>query len=443
MPRTGSDSGYQAMPVCAFCIENLNITAGSKAYMKSLSLARLRKYVNAYNIKVDGVLEKDELIARIILSRRNNGCLPPANEEFYRRYSVPSRQSGRPRGLFSRDRPPPQTSAPRPPQQANPSSGFARPDLDPSYRQQQAPPQRQGPRPQAQQQHTQSSTRSAPYSPRQTPPPTHFPRPRYAHDQDSPGPHTRPNSTHPSANTQGAASGRLGPSRPVSAAPTVPASIPTLEQLLDMTEDAVSKLSIGTLKSVLFQNHVNAGLILEKSDLVTKVRALVEDERREREREAALRAREEQDIIDRQHAMMEEHREREESMRQQREARGQEEQAASADGNNTVGGDQGHIVRSGAAEADGGLDNSGEETNSERVKAKTSNHLGGPSLAGLERNGLCVICQDEEANIAIVDCGHLAMCRGCSELVMTSSRECPLCRTRIVTEARLLRIFKT
>jgi len=63
--------------------------------------------------------------------------------------------------------------------------------------------------------------------------------------------------------------------------------------------------------------------------------------------------------------------------------------------------------------------------------------------ATLERTGLCVICQDEEANIAIVDCGHLAMCRGCSDLVMNSSRECPLCRTRIVTEQRLLRIYKT
>jgi len=63
--------------------------------------------------------------------------------------------------------------------------------------------------------------------------------------------------------------------------------------------------------------------------------------------------------------------------------------------------------------------------------------------SSLERQGLCVICQDEDANIAIIDCGHMAMCRGCSDLVMTSSKECPLCRTRIVTEARLLRIFRT
>jgi len=60
-----------------------------------------------------------------------------------------------------------------------------------------------------------------------------------------------------------------------------------------------------------------------------------------------------------------------------------------------------------------------------------------------DHSGLCVVCQDEEACIAVVDCGHLAMCRECSDLILASTRECPLCRTRIVTEGRLLRIFKT
>ena len=45
------------------------VTAGGKSYLKSLSLARLKKYVDAYNIKVEGILEKDELISRIIASR--------------------------------------------------------------------------------------------------------------------------------------------------------------------------------------------------------------------------------------------------------------------------------------------------------------------------------------------------------------------------------------
>lgn len=63
--------------------------------------------------------------------------------------------------------------------------------------------------------------------------------------------------------------------------------------------------------------------------------------------------------------------------------------------------------------------------------------------------GLCVVCQDEEATLAVVDCGHLAMCArkfslvsprsaeayipDCSDLIMATSQECPLCRTRIVT----------
>ncbi|KZP05807.1 hypothetical protein FIBSPDRAFT_860660 [Athelia psychrophila] len=43
----------------------------------------------------------------------------------------------------------------------------------------------------------------------------------------------------------------------------------------------------------------------------------------------------------------------------------------------------------------------------------------------LERTGLCVIWQDEDANIAIVDCGpgRLAGHRCCSDLVMAFSRK--------------------
>lgn len=44
--------------------------------------------------------------------------------------------------------------------------------------------------------------------------------------------------------------------------------------------------------------------------------------------------------------------------------------------------------------------------------------------------GLCVICKDEEANMA-GDCGHLAMCKECSDQIMAGSRQCPLCRRRI------------
>lgn len=61
----------------------------------------------------------------------------------------------------------------------------------------------------------------------------------------------------------------------------------------------------------------------------------------------------------------------------------------------------------------------------------------------LDARGLCVVCQDEEADMAVVDCGHLAMCRGCCHQIMADTRECPLCRTHIVDHSRLLRVYKT
>ena len=208
--------------------------------------------------------------------------------------------------------------------------------------------------------------------------------------------------------------------RPPSAAPPVP----SLDDLLAMTDDEISHMSISALKAVLFQNHVNARLLLEKGELVARVRALLGDERLERAREAVIHAREEEEMIARQRTMMEEHRQR---------AHQDREQAHSED-----------------------------DAQHSEPKSSPPPIMG--TSADLERNGLCVVCQDEEANIAIVDCGyvfifsqvllpacldeslfcsHLAMCRNCSDLIMSSSRECPLCRTRIVTEARLLRIFKS
>lgn len=45
------------------------MTAGGKSHLKLLPLARLKKYANAYNIKVNGVLEKDDLINALISVR--------------------------------------------------------------------------------------------------------------------------------------------------------------------------------------------------------------------------------------------------------------------------------------------------------------------------------------------------------------------------------------
>jgi hypothetical protein len=87
MPRDGPSAGFDPVPVCAFCIENLtsasffacsesvfhkemqSVTAGGRTYLRNLSLARLKRYVDVYNIKADGVLEKDDLIEKIIAIR--------------------------------------------------------------------------------------------------------------------------------------------------------------------------------------------------------------------------------------------------------------------------------------------------------------------------------------------------------------------------------------
>lgn len=180
-----------------------------------------------------------------------------------------------------------------------------------------------------------------------------------------------------------------------------------------MTPEAVRSLSISALKTILFNNHVNAGSgILEKDDLVRKVTSLIEDEKRERERQRLAEEREEQEKIETQRRMMEEY----ERKKQEAEK---------------------------AKEGQDRIDEDAADAAPQSSASSSPPPMPKPQPSVVERSGLCVICQDEEANIAIVDCGHLAMCRACSELVMDSSRECPLCRTRIVTEARLLRIFKT
>ncbi|KAJ7686688.1 hypothetical protein B0H17DRAFT_1071559 [Mycena rosella] len=321
MPRTGSDTGYDVMNVCAYCIELLTITAGGRGHLKSLPLAKLRKYINAYHINADRAVEKDDLIDAILAAKASATLAPAYN--------------------------------------------FPRPDLAPD--EPPAPPPRYAPPP-----------GPPPRSPNATRPQPH-PRPQ---------PQNYPPPRHPAPPIAllaqlNATNDRTPPrARAASVAPppTVPA--PTLDQLLTMSADSVSALSVHALKSILFTNHVNPGSILEKSDLVKKVADLVEEERRQRERQRQAELLEEQEKI--------------------------EQQRASSSAN--------------------------PPPLPPKAQAMASH---------LERTGLCVICQDEEASIAIVDCGHLAMCRGCSDLVMESSRECPLCRTRIVSGARLLRIFKT
>ncbi|KLO13325.1 hypothetical protein SCHPADRAFT_852640 [Schizopora paradoxa] len=515
MPRQGVETGYDPMSVCAFCIQYLTITAGGKGYLRTQALARLRNYIQAYNIKIGrDILEKDDIIDAIVAARNNNGCLPRANEDFYRKHAVPNGQSSRPRGLFSRSepRPPPRQNV-NPNAPLNHNSNFARPDLDssPSQQQQYPPPpnppprdrqrpsrpppsdpayheQQRTPRPppppptstsdrRQQERFSQSYTPPPPppprrdqYAPPPYPPPPSAPRmnARYTSNTSTStttsfsDPRREPHvesprvSAHSNTNTQHAPPRPPPPRMPSPPRPSATSTTPTLDELVAMTEDAISRLSVGKLKAILMDNHVNAGMILEKSELIAKVKLLIETERQERERAEAFRLQEElEEQWRREERDLERQRQREEEERRARERLEREqaqwreehrttvEEANDEDHNRSTSlrdsGD--YLLRPSTppAKSDDAKVDSGTSSSESQPKPSRS---AAPPPSG-ERSGICVICTDEEANIVIVDCGHLAMCRNCSDLVMKSTRECPLCRTRIVTEKRLLRVFKS
>ena len=161
-----------------------------------------------------------------------------------------------------------------------------------------------------------------------------------------------------------------------------------------MPDAAVQKLSISALKAVLFRNHVNTGMVVEKAELVAKVRTLVADERQERE--AAAR-RQEEDDRELMEALAESRREHEEALARQGAAAPEEVQGgdapapASAEPQEELAGQEGTAAPAQPAEP--------------KPAAPKMTPKAQAMAAHLERTGLCVICQDEEANIAIVDCG--------------------------------------
>ncbi|OJT13142.1 hypothetical protein TRAPUB_10297 [Trametes pubescens] len=457
MPRRGNESGYDPVPVCGFCIELLQITAAGKGQLKQLPMAKLKRYAKAYNIDVGGVIEKDDFIERLIAARMPNGCLPAAKENHYRKGGVPNRAGSRPRGLFSRamdamsgSPPSPSSSRQQPQSQYTPHppyqprqrttsgpSRFPRPDLDPRDNlppQQQQPyyHQQHAPRPAPPHASTRPPQQRQPQQQRYAPPPGYPPHYAHPYPQPQPFPPQQPQPSRPN-NLNVPPTGR-----PRSASATSPATprtqsppsvqAPSIDALLAMPDAELGRLSVGVLKEILFVNHVNPGPVVEKGDLVARVRTLVEQERRERERHAQEE---------------EEERLYEEELRRVREEErraSEERRAAREAGTQPVPAPQPQPQEGASAPAPVSTPPQGSASES---PASTLTPKAQAMATRLERTGLCVICQDEEANIAIVDCGHLALCRGCSDLIMKSTRECPLCRTRIVTESRLLRIFKT
>lgn len=58
-----------------------------------------------------------------------------------------------------------------------------------------------------------------------------------------------------------------------------------------------------------------------------------------------------------------------------------------------------------------------------------------------EGDNECIVCMDAPiaSNIALVSCGHVKMCKGCTDKIMANTKRCPLCRAPIVMTIKLHR----
>jgi hypothetical protein len=160
---------------------------------------------------------------------------------------------------------------------------------------------------------------------------------------------------------------------------TTSAPLLSLDELLATSSQGIAGLSISTLKAILSANHVNARLILEKGELVAKVKELVEEERTRRERQRLMEIVEESEMAERHRAS---------------------QSTTTFDHSEVDEGDN---------DSDGSWD---EPRNSVSPPPRDSappvpahKDKPKPHIPLHEREGLCVVCYDNDANIAIVDCG--------------------------------------
>jgi hypothetical protein len=178
-------------------------------------------------------------------------------QEYYRKHSVPNRTpERRSRSLFSRmaDMASSATSS----SSSNPSSNRpgghpnsaprTNPQTRPSQQRGAAPPRPAGTRPGGTQQH-QAHEQSQFNIPSNNP---------YSYQHPQPARFTRPRPSPNNASRPASADGNAGAgSRPGSTAPATPPRppppVPTVDALLEMTSEDIHGLSVGTLKSVLYE----------------------------------------------------------------------------------------------------------------------------------------------------------------------------------------------
>ncbi|KAG6377421.1 hypothetical protein JVT61DRAFT_15223 [Boletus reticuloceps] len=228
--------------------ERQPVTALSRAQLRSLPLAKLKRYIDAYNISVRNPVDKNDLVDVIVATRTPQGCLPPTNEDYYRKNSVPSSSTtGSPPSPTNRN--PSTRGFPTSNTNSNPRSNrsFPRPDLDPSRRQRPQDVPYGTYMPRATPNTPRSRTTSAPLNPGTTRP---TPQPDISRPTSSAGRQPTPQTT----------STTHAPSHSQTALPLPPPPMSTLVTLPPRV-------------------RIPPGVV-EKEELVERVWALVEEEKR-------------------------------------------------------------------------------------------------------------------------------------------------------------------
>nr|XP_019042956.1 hypothetical protein I302_08665 [Kwoniella bestiolae CBS 10118]OCF21886.1 hypothetical protein I302_08665 [Kwoniella bestiolae CBS 10118] len=313
-------SGYEVESVCLPCLGMLQVTAANLTQLRALPIKRLKEYLAAYNIPCVGPKEKEDFVQAVIRARNpNTGCLSHEAESYYRRRSVP--KSGQPSSQSSTPTPTPRARPPPPQQARPPPQTYYRPPPPQNHYRPPPPQNTYRPPPPAQ---------PTPRPPQQARPVTSTPKP-----QASPAP--------------------------------PPPPVPTILSLVSLPKSYLSSLSIGTLKAILYENHVRVDFkqVLEKEQLIDRVNELIVDERKRLERQR---------------------------IEEERLAAGLSASAPVINGN--------------SPSAENKEEEEGEKTE-EEMKTKVPT---GP-MPEIDR-GLCVVCQDEEATLAVVDCGLLGSDHG-------------------------------
>ena len=197
------------------------------------------------------------------------------------------------------------------------------------------------------------------------------------------------------------------PAPPPPPPPAPPQPLPTLDELLIMSSDDISRLSVSNLKEVLYQNHVPARQILEKSELVQKVKQLITTEREERARSHAMHLQEEWEAQERERLMQEERQEEERRRRRRDAYRTTVESDSGSDGGDNSSGlrtDSEPLLRprtpTDSASTSHSDTTSGHAQSSSQASQPKSASTGEgapssppkpPAMSTMERNGLCVL----------------------------------------------------